>query len=207
MTRLDDAALIPIDIQQGFDDCFWGRRNNPRAEAEAARLIGAWRAAGRPIFHVRHASLNPRSPLHPAHPGFAFKPEAQPLEGEPQFVKSVNSGFIGTDLEARLRAAGIGKIIVFGLTTPHCVSTTVRMAANLGFDTYVAADACAAFDRSADFGWLGADAIVAEPETVHRFALANLHGEFATVLDTDTILKEAGHDPHRISPLPRPDAA
>jgi isochorismate hydrolase len=157
---------------------------------------------------VRHASRNPDSPLHASRPGFAFKPEAMPADGEPQFVKSVNSGFIGTDLEAALRRSGSAKVVVFGLTTPHCVSTTARMAGNLGFETYVAADACAAFDSSADFRWLGAVAPVADPETIHRFALANLHGEFATVLDTDAILKETGHDvPHRISPLPRPHAA
>jgi nicotinamidase-related amidase len=208
VNRFADAALIPVDIQKGFDDPAWGARNNPQAEANAARLIAAWRAAGRPIFHVRHASKRPTSPLAPDGPGFAFKDEVAPQPGEPEFVKSVNSGFIGTELEAQLRARGIQTVVVFGLTTPHCVSTTARMAGNLGFTTFVAADASADFVANTGRGWREGAALALDPELSHRVALAHLHGEFATVLDTDDILKEAAHDvPDRISALSRPDAA
>lgn len=191
MNRFATAALIPVDIQKGFDVPYWGARNNPGAEANAARLIAAWRAAGRPIFHVRHASQRPTSPLSPSGPGFAFKDEVAPQSGEREFVKSVNSGFIGTTLEAELRAAGIETVVVFGLTTPHCVSTTARMAGNLGFSTFVVADASADFIRNGERAWRGGEAVAIDPETSHRVALAHLHGEFATVLDTDDILKEA----------------
>ncbi len=192
MNRFADAALILIDIQKGFDDPYWGERNNRQAEANAARLLAAWRAAGRPVFHVRHASRNPSSPLSPEGPGFAFKDEVAPLPGEPAFVKNVNSGFIGTGLEAALRGAGVERVVIFGLTTPHCVSTTTRMAGNLGFVAFVAADACADFAASSARCWREGEAIALDPETSHRVALAHLHGEFATVLDTATILTEAG---------------
>jgi len=191
MNRFADAALILIDIQQGFDDPYWGARNNPQAEANAARLLAAWRAARRPVFHVRHASRHPASPLSPTGPGFAFKDEVAPLPGEPEFVKRVNSGFIGTHLEAALRDAGVESVVLVGLTTPHCVSTTTRMAGNLGFTAYVAADACADFAANSLRGWREGEAIALDPELSHRVALAHLHGEFATVLDTDAILKEA----------------
>ena len=177
-----NAALILIDIQQGFDEPRWGPRNNPGAEANAAKLLGAWRASGRPLFHVQHRSVTPGSPLRPGQPGCDHKPEVKPLPGEPVIGKSVNSAFIGTDLEARLRAAGIGTLVMAGLTTMHCVSTTARMAGNLGFDTFVAADACAAHDQT------GYDGKHYAAQTVHELALANLHGEFAEVADTAVIL-------------------
>lgn len=179
-----NAALILIDIQQGFDvPGYWGERNNPGAEGQAARLLAAWRASSRPLFHVRHLSKNPRSPLAPGQPGCEIKAEVKPLPGEPVIGKHMNSAFIGTDLEARLRGQDINTLVIAGLTTQHCVSTTARMAGNLGFETWVAADACSAQSRT------GYDGKEYSAQTVHEVALANLHGEFAEVADTDAILK------------------
>ncbi|HLW74070.1 MAG TPA: isochorismatase family protein [Gammaproteobacteria bacterium] len=178
-----NAALILIDIQQGFNrPDYWGPRNNPEAEANAARLLAAWRATGRPLFHVQHRSRNPRSPLAPGQPGCEHKAEVRPLAGEPVIGKDVNSAFIGTDLDARLRAQSIDTLVIAGLTTPHCVSTTARMAGNLGFRTLVAADACAAFAQT------GYDGREFSAEIVHQAALASLHGEFAQVAEIAAIL-------------------
>lgn len=178
-----DAALILIDIQQGFDDVkHWGPRNNPQAEANAAKLLQAWRASGRPLFHVQHRSTTPGSPLRPGQPGCEHKAEVRPLPGEPVVGKQVNSAFIGTDLEARLRAAGIGTLVIAGLTTAHCVSTTTRMAGNLGFRALLAADACATHAQT------GHDGRPYDAETVHSLALSSLHGEFAEVADTAALL-------------------
>lgn len=179
-----NAALIIVDVQQGFavKEYFGGERNNPEAEANIAHLLQAWRTSGRPIFHVKHNSTEPKSPLRPDQPGNAFRPEAQPIEGEPIVSKNVNSAFIGTDLEQRLRDAGIAQLVIAGLTTNHCVSTTTRMAGNLGFDTILAGDATAAFDRT------GVDGTKFPAQVIHDTALASLHGEFATVLSTAQII-------------------
>lgn len=177
------SALLLIDVQQGFDDLsWWGARNNPGAEANMARLLAAWRAAGRPVFHVKHNSRSPRSPLHPANVGNAIKPVVAPLPGEPVVEKEVNSSFIGTDLEARLRHAGVTDLVITGLTTPHCVSTTTRMAANLGFNVRLVSDATAAFD------WKAHDGRKIPAEEMHYQALAPLHGEFAEVVTTQAVL-------------------
>src|SRR5690348_5220200 len=84
-----NAALIVIDVQQGFLDPRWGQRNNPAAEDNIAALLAAWRAARRPLIHVRHASTSPGGTFRAGTPGFAFKPQAQPLMGEPVVTKSV----------------------------------------------------------------------------------------------------------------------
>ena len=173
-----NAALIVIDVQQGFLDPRWGRRNNPAAEENIAALLAAWRAARRPVIHVRHASPSPTGTFRAGTPGFAFKPQAQPLIGEPVVTKSVNSGFIGTDLERRLREGGIDTVVLSGLTTDHCVSTTARMAGNLGFDTIVVEDACATHERT------GPDGRHYTAEAMHATALASLNGEFARIAST-----------------------
>jgi nicotinamidase-related amidase len=171
-----------VDVQQGLDEPRWGARNNPDAERRIAELLAAWRAAGGPVIHVQHLSLEPDSPLRAELPGNAFKPEAQPLAGEPVFRKHVNSAFIGTGLEAHLRERGIGALVVVGITTNHCVSTTVRMAANLGFAVTVVSDATATFERR------GPDGTHYDAALVHGVELATLHGEFATVRTTRDLL-------------------
>jgi nicotinamidase-related amidase len=180
------TALLLIDVQQGLDDPKWGARNNPEAERRIADLLAAWRAAGRPVIHVQHSSLEPLSPLRAEMPGHAFKAEAVPMAGEPVFHKHVNSAFIGTGLEAHLRANGIDSLVVAGITTDHCVSTTVRMAGNLGFTVTVVEDATATFER------LGPDGAHYSADLMHRAALASLHGEFATVRSAEGILADAG---------------
>lgn len=176
------TALLIVDVQKGFDDPGWGPRNNLEAEERAAELLAAWRGAGLPVFHARHLSAESGSPLAPGGSGGEIKEAVLPEEGEHVVEKRVNSCFIGTDLEARLRLAGIRSLAVCGLTTDHCVSTTVRMAANLGFETYVVSDACATFERR------GPDGKVFPAQEVHEVALASLHGEFAEVVPSDRLL-------------------
>ena len=178
-----NTALLLIDVQQGLDDPHYGERNNPDAETRIAEVLQAWRGAGWPVYHVQHHSTEADSPLQPGRPGVAFKPEAQPQGNEPVFVKQVHSGFIGTDLEARLRADDVETLVVAGLTTPHCVSTTTRMANNLGFTVYLLADATAAHSAT------GYDGTAYSGQQVHEAALTNLHGEFATVTTTSKALE------------------
>ena len=181
-----EPALLLIDIQAGFDSPAWGERNNPDAEARAAALLDHWRKSRRRIIHIQHVSTDPGSPLGPG-PGSAFKPEVAPLAGEAIFVKSVNSAFIGTRLEATLRRQEITDLVICGLTTPHCVSTTVRMAANLGFNVTLAHDACASFAANADTGWSGHAPM--SPEAIHVSAVSHLHAEFAIARSADDCMQ------------------
>jgi nicotinamidase-related amidase len=176
------AALIVIDMQNGFDDSTWGTRNNLTAEACIALLLRVWRNMPAPVIHVHHHSTGAAGSFRPGTPGSEPKPQAVPQEGEAVYRKRVNSAFIGTTLEADLRRRGIESLVIVGLTTNHCVSTTVRMAGNLGFQTYVVADATATFDRA------GADGRLRRAEDVHNAALGDLQGEFAEVVDTKTVI-------------------
>ncbi|MCH8686491.1 cysteine hydrolase family protein [Pedomonas mirosovicensis] len=181
-----NAALVLIDVQQGFFDPSWGERNNPQAEANIARLLAAWRQAKRPIFHVHHDSQSPTGCFRPGTPGNLPKTEAQPLPGEPVYHKRVNSGFIGTKLEEHLREGGIETLVIVGLTTNHCVSTTARMAGNLGFETYVVSDATATHARK------NLDGRLRSAQDVHDAALSDLSEEFATIVTTEAVLTAAG---------------
>ncbi|MDX1417733.1 MAG: cysteine hydrolase family protein [Candidatus Promineifilaceae bacterium] len=184
MEKLDNAAvLLIIDVQTGLDDPAYGRRNNPGAEQNIGRLLAAWRARKQPIIHVQHLSQRPRSPLYPGKPGVALKDMVKPQGEEQLLQKRVNNAFVGTDLEAQLRAQGHNTLVIVGLTTPHCVSTTARMAGDLGFDTYVVADATAAHELTDHRGQHYS------AEQVHNSALAALNGEFAKVVETDNVLQ------------------
>lgn len=183
-----NATLLVIDVQKAFLDPSWGQRNNPDAEVNIARLISAWRAKGLPVRHVHHSSLSPEGLFHRDSTGFSPKPEAMPVDGETIYEKNVNSSFIGTRLEQDLRAAGVDTLVVVGLTTNHCVSTTVRMAGNLGFNVYLVDDATATFDR------VGLDSQMRPAVEVHAAALSDLSEEFAKIVDSDTVLRVLAAD-------------
>ena len=179
------AALLVVDVQLGFDDPKWGRRNNPEMERRIADLLAAWRGEGRPVLHARHMSTEPGSPLRPGQRGNDFKDETAPRPGEPVFEKRVNSCFIGTALDRHLRESGVGGLVLAGLTTNHCVSTTARMAGNMGYAVWVVSDATATFDR------IGPDGVLYPAELVHSVALSDLHGEFGSVVDSRTVIASA----------------
>ncbi|HEU4640861.1 MAG TPA: cysteine hydrolase family protein [Gemmatimonadaceae bacterium] len=186
MRLTTDTALLLIDVQRAFHDRRWGKRSTPEAEANIARLLAAWRTTGLPIVHVRHDSIWPTSPLAPDAPGNAVLPEAAELPGEPVVRKTVNSAFIGTTLEQDLRRRGITGVVLVGITTDHCVSTSARMAANLGFHTWVVADATCTFERT------GHDGRYFSAEEMHATALASLHAEFAAVVETTDVVTWVG---------------
>jgi nicotinamidase-related amidase len=172
------TALIVVDVQRAFDqwEAAGKRRNNPDAVARIAELLAAFRERHAPIFHIRHEGTRPQSSFLPDGPGYPVKDEARELTGEPVIVKRVNSAFIGTDLESRLRAAGIKTLVICGATTNHCVETTTRMAGNLGFDAHLVRDATWTFDR------IGPDGDSHSAEAIHAMTLSNLNGEFARIV-------------------------
>lgn len=169
------AALLVIDVQNGFDNPAWGKRNNPDAEANIGRLVAAWTASGRPIVRVRHLSVRPGSPLGA---GDSFKPVVAALDPALEITKSVHSAFLGTpDLRAWLDAAGIRQVVITGIQTNRCCETTARMAGDLGYDVLFALDATHTFDED-DF----------TADQVAAVTAVNLDGHFARVVSTAQVL-------------------
>lgn len=180
-----NPALLLIDIQKGMDDiAYWGgNRNNLNAEENAARLLEHWRLRRFPVFHIKHNSSNPQSRLVLGQIGNEIKDIVKPLGKEIVISKNVNSAFIGTDLKERLNSEAITTLVIVGLTTDHCVSTTTRMAGNLGFRVYLVGDATATFDK------IGPNGKKYEAQFIHEAELASLHQEFATVINTEALLQ------------------
>lgn len=182
------TALILVDVQQAFLEWEAGglERNNPEALDNISALLQAFRQSGLSVIHVRHASTEADSALRPERSGYQPIAEAQELDDEKVFIKSVNSSFIGTGLDEYLRSNGFETLIIAGITTNHCVETTTRMAGNLGFDARLVEDACYTFARTS---WGGG---THSAQDIHTMTLSNLDGEFATIHSTNDILAALG---------------
>ncbi|MEL7274472.1 MAG: cysteine hydrolase family protein [Pseudomonadota bacterium] len=191
-----NTALLLIDVQKGvnvFDH--WGgptgRRNNPDAEDHMARLMSAFRQAGLPVMFTKHDSREEASPLKLSLPTGAMIDGFDPQPGDVVVTKDVNSAFIGTDIELRLREHGVNRLVIAGFFTNFCVETSTRMAGNMGYDTYLAHQACATTNR------IGLDGTDYDPDLVHAMSVASLHGEFCTALNTTDLLALVEEDaPH-----------
>jgi nicotinamidase-related amidase len=193
MEIAENAALIVVDVQEGFEEeAYWGPRNNPEADRNIAGLIDAWQAGGRPVVFVRHDSSKPDSPLRVGQPGNGFKGYVEERRGKgdgPELLltKSVNSAFYGTpDLKEWLDRSGIRQFVVVGIQTNMCVETTARMGGNLGYEVFVPLDATHTFDLAGPWGWtLGADELA-------RATAVSLHGGgFAKVVRSAELIAAA----------------
>lgn len=179
-------CLIIIDMQKGMANTDVNSRNNHQAEEHVGRLLQAWRAAGAHVVHVRHISRSPGSPFAPGQSGVEFQEALQPLRHEHVVEKNVPDAFINTALERWLRVRNVNRIVLAGVSTNNSVEASARTAGNLGFDTLVVANATFAFAMTDYAGTLRS------AEEVHAMSLANLDGEYATVVDTRRALDEIG---------------
>ncbi|WNI31086.1 cysteine hydrolase family protein [Streptomyces sp. ITFR-6] len=193
MEIAENAALVVVDVQEGFEEeAYWGPRNNPSADENIAGLIDAWQESGRPVVFVRHDSPKPDSPLRVGYPGNAFKSYVEERRGKgdgPELflTKSVNSAFYGTpDLAEWLRGGGVRQIVVAGIQTNMCAETTARMAGNLGYEVFFAFDATYTFDGTGPFGW------TMRAEELARATAVTLHGGgFAKVVRSAELIAAA----------------
>ena len=180
-----NSALLLVDIQKAFLEKDYPGiiRNNEDAEFICGKILKKWRTLDLPVIHVRHSSTNPESKLHKSKPGFEFNDYVIPLKTEMVLTKKVNSAFIGTNLEDILFKGNINTLVIVGMTTNHCISTTVRMSGNLGFNTYLISDSTACYNAKAMNGE------VIDCNTIYNATLASLQEEFATVIDSKELFE------------------
>lgn len=175
-------ALLIIDMQRGMQMPSLPSRNNPQAEHVIAQLLQVWRERGAPVVHIRHLSRTAGSVFWPGQIGAEFQPALAPLVHEHVVDKHVPDAFVHSNLERWLHVRGISDLVLVGVSTNNSVEATARSAGNLGFATYVVADATFTFAKS-DF-----NGVLRSAEEVHAMALANLQDEYAQVLSSTAVL-------------------
>ena len=140
------SALLLIDIQQsmfGPDEICHAPE---RMLANASELLARARAAGLLVFHVQHCE-EAGSPLAHKSTGWQIHPAVAPQAGESITEKWACSSFYNTELDSRLRVAGIGHLVIAGLQTEFCIDTACRVAQSLGYAVTLAGDAHSTFDN------------------------------------------------------------
>lgn len=175
------SALIIVDQQKGIDSPKLGRRNNENAESEMLRFLSQWRNLGWPVFHIKHRSAQVDSVFFPNQEGFEFKYEFLPMANEVVIEKKTPCAFSGTNLEMLLNEKCVTSIVVVGAATNNSVEATVRSGGCKGFSVVVVENACFAFAKSDYFG------SQRSAEEVHAMSLANLEGEYASIVHSSEI--------------------
>ena len=177
-----DTALVIIDMQMVMQERIDAGRPhvNPNAPAAVEALAKAFRQAGRPVIHIRHAEADPASPLYPDASGYPPMACAQALPGEALFVKRSSSAFATTPLAAHLRDQGLSHLYVVDAVAGFCVNSTVRSAADLGFVVTVVRDAVIGFDLPS---------AALDAQTVFDVTMGLLEVDFATLRDSAALLQ------------------
>ncbi|HEY0156681.1 MAG TPA: isochorismatase family protein [Thermoanaerobaculia bacterium] len=174
-----DTALLVIDIQDSFKYSAerWASRNNPGFEKNVTELIGAFREASLPVIFVLHTDPDPG--FRTTDPQFRLMDFLGRRENEPLIVKNTRNAFTSTDLQQRLDALGVRKVVISGISTEQCCETTTRVAADLGYDVDFVTEATATFP----IGSLTADQIAERTEAV-------LSGRFARIARVSDVKEE-----------------
>lgn len=180
--KFANVPFVILDLQKAIDHPDWGVRNNIEAEANISRLLSVWRENGWPVIHVRHKSSNPKSHYAAGQIGYDFKPEVEPIDGEPIVTKTVHSAFIESGLREALADLNTKTLILAGVKTNNSIEATVRHGSNLGYDIHLLADGCFTHDQ---MDWNGK---MWPADDVHAITLSNLDGEYCTITTVDAVL-------------------
>ncbi|MCU6278576.1 cysteine hydrolase family protein [Enterobacter quasiroggenkampii] len=187
-----ETALIVVDIQNEYyaGQNFRGRMVIPDGEnvlLNSKKLVNYAHQKGMPVYFVRHITKNDSqqndTALFAENSVFAqFHKDLQPTAQDSIITKETPSSFVGTDLDAQLKKKGIKKIVVAGLMTHMCISSTARDAVPLGYSVIIPEDATGT--RDLDDGKGG----VVDHNTLQRAALAGVADVFAEIMTTDQVM-------------------
>jgi nicotinamidase-related amidase len=165
------AALVIIDVQQVMFSMPGLKPHDGEAVVDRiAGLIARARDAEVPIFYVQHDG-GPENPLiQKGSPGFQYHPKLAPRGSDDVTVKSRSSAFHATDLDAKLKRAGIDHLIVTGMQSEYCVDSAIRGAYERGYKVTLVSDAHSTFDSK-----------VAKAEDIIAIQNDTMNGSFASL--------------------------
>jgi nicotinamidase-related amidase len=178
--KLGESILVLIDIQNEYLEGPIALPGAQAALAKAADLLARARKAGAKVVHVAHKGGKGGLFDREAHRG-AIVDAVAPLAGETVVEKPRPNSFSGTTLAEAVGAPG-APLIMAGFMTHMCVSSTARAALDLGYQTVIAADACATRDLPKP----GGGAI--DAASLHEAELAALADRFAGVFRVEEIV-------------------
>jgi nicotinamidase-related amidase len=176
---MNNSALLVVDIQDSFkiDPVRWAQRNNPALERNVTDLIAAFHDAALPVFFILHNDADPG--FRPGDPEVRLMDFLDRREGDPIVFKNTRNAFTSTDLQQRLDAIGVRRVVVCGISTEQCCETTTRVAADLGYSVDFVTEATATFP----IGTLTTEAIIERTEAV-------LRGRFARIVTVSEVTQE-----------------
>jgi nicotinamidase-related amidase len=178
-------ALLVIDAQQSFEQgSRWQKRDNPQFEANVARLVDAFRKAGRPVVFVLHADED--EAFRETSPHFKLMRFLERRPTEPLFIKRTRNAFTSTALQPWLLERGIRRLCITGIQTEQCCETTARVGKDLGFEIDFVTEATLTFPVSNP----DKPGEKLMPDAIRERTEYALRGRFARICTTDQIEKE-----------------
>ena len=181
---IERSALLVIDAQDSFKARpRWERRSNLDFERNVTTLIDAWRAAELPVIFILHTDEAPE--FQRDSPYFKLMDFIERRPSEPLLIKDTRNSFTSTDLQQRLTALGVTRIVVTGIQTEQCCETTTRVGADLGYDVDFVTEATLSFPIvNAETGE------EYDTETVKRHVEWVLRGRFARITKVRDLVEE-----------------
>ncbi|MEM0911362.1 MAG: cysteine hydrolase family protein [Pseudomonadota bacterium] len=141
-TSISDSALVIIDAQNTYLEGIMKLDGVDAAMEDCKVMLERFRAAGRPIYHIRH-DAGPGSPYDVSAPIGQIADIVAPIDGETVITKNYPNSFAQTELDDLLKEAGVKNLILVGFMSHMCVNSTARGAFTLGYQPTVVASATA----------------------------------------------------------------
>jgi nicotinamidase-related amidase len=185
-TPLSPVPLIILDVQDAIDQPCWDGKSNPGYLAVIQRLLKHWRSNGWPVIHIKHDEQTPTSSYYLNGAWNGIKNEVAPIAGETVVIKQQNCAFIGTELDAVLKALQVKRLVLTGVVIHNSMDATVRAGKALGYAFVLPSDATTAVPVVGPHGktW--------DATTVHELTLAILGGEYAEVMSSVDLIAQTG---------------
>jgi nicotinamidase-related amidase len=174
-----NTALLVIDVQDSFKiGANWSQRSSPRFEENISALIREFRESKRPIFFILHTDNDPGFRRGDAE--LKIMDFVDFREGDPLLCKTTRNAFTSTDLQTRLDALSVRRVVITGIQTEQCCETTARVAADLGYEVDFVTEATMTFPIAHDGDVLSTDEIIRRTEFV-------LRNRFARIVTTEEL--------------------